>query len=151
MTRSHILPMARSFTQNAEVASLGMILRGKELKSVQEVSKQAYCQKMRCCVNGSDSTSCLAWIRTMTKVIQSRFVRLPRRPRVFAALGKGPIRAAFHTVDRFRVVELARTGGYTQCSKTSDAIDRNLRRNSLGLTLWKELPQFPKRARSSET
>jgi hypothetical protein len=27
--------MARSFTQNAEVASLGMILRGKELKSVQ--------------------------------------------------------------------------------------------------------------------
>ena len=80
------------------------------------------------------------------KVIQSRFVRLRKRPRVFAALGKGPIRATFHTVVRFRVVELARTGGYTQCSKTSDTIDRNLRRNSLGLTLWKELPQFLERS-----
>jgi hypothetical protein len=48
------------------------------------------------------------------KVIQSRFVRLRKRPRVFAALGNGPIRATFHTVVRFRVVELARTGGYTQ-------------------------------------
>src|SRR5260370_38007495 len=76
------------------------------------------------------------------KVIQSRFVRLRRRPRVFAALGKGPIRAAFHTVDRFRVVELARTGGYTQCSKTSDAIDRHLRTNSLRLTLPQHLAQL---------
>jgi hypothetical protein len=80
------------------------------------------------------------------KVIQSRFVRLRKRPRVFAALGKGPTRATFHTVVRFRVVELARTGGYTQCSKTSDTIDRNLRRNCLGLTLWKELPQFLERS-----
>src|ERR1700731_3392456 len=62
-----------------------------------------------------------------------------------------PTLSAFHTVDRFRLVELARTGGYTQCSKTSGTIDRKLRRNSLGLTLWKELPQFLERARSSET
>jgi hypothetical protein len=69
------------------------------------------------------------------KVIQSRFVRLRKRARVFAVLGKGPTRATFHTVDRFRVIELARTGGYPQCSK-----------NSLGLTLWKELPQFLERS-----
>jgi hypothetical protein len=69
------------------------------------------------------------------KVIQSRFVRLRKRARVFAVLGKGSTRATFHTVDRFRVIELARTGGYPQCSK-----------NSLGLTLWKELPQFLERS-----
>jgi hypothetical protein len=69
------------------------------------------------------------------KVIQSRFVRLRKRARVFAVLGKGPTRATFHTVDRFRVIELARTGGYPQCNK-----------NSLGLTLWKELPQFLERS-----
>jgi len=31
------------------------------------------------------------------KVIQSRFVRLRKRARVFAALGKGPTRVTFHT------------------------------------------------------
>jgi hypothetical protein len=69
------------------------------------------------------------------KVIQSRFVRLRKRARVFAALGKVRHEQHFTLVDRFRVIELARTGGYPQCSK-----------NSLGLTLWKELPQFLERS-----
>jgi hypothetical protein len=50
MIQSHILPVARSFTQNVEVPSFRMILRGKELKSVQEEPKQAYSQKIRCSV-----------------------------------------------------------------------------------------------------
>src|SRR5260221_12131182 len=74
------------------------------------------------------------------KVIQSRFVRLRKRPRVFAALGNGPIRATFHTVVRFRVVEAPRTGRYPQRSKPSHTLARHLRRHTPALTLRNASP-----------
>jgi hypothetical protein len=44
------------------------------------------------------------------KVIQSRLVRVRKRARVFAVLRKGPTRATFHTVDRFRGYRAGQNG-----------------------------------------
>ena len=74
---------------------------------------------------------------------------------VLFGYGNGPhIRCAWKGSDTSNIshcrsipsCRAGQNGRISQCSKTSDTIDRKLRRNSLGLTLWKELPQFLERS-----